>query len=504
LKKGKRVFFTSDAANSYCAIPVRAGDETKLGLITPYGMYCYKVMGQGSTGGTHSYSGFRDLVFGAIPEGLEDKDGVQFPLKGADSLIGEYGEFAFDGKMDDSYTSATCFVAMYRFLHERFFQRDCWGPIYLKDSKSCFFMESLDFVSLEAGPNGIRSSLRRRETMLAWPTPTNQEEVQAFCYLTPFLRRFIPGRPELVRILKYGDKQSSCEVEGIHQRVRKKPEMEEDFTWDRRSEVVFQALKGAIANNAMAAPDPAAQYHLAGDASKLGISGVLFQPDGIPPGTEALSKTSYRAAERIIMFISFRLSDTEKRYSNSEREALAVIRCLAEVHWMVIASSYPVFVYTDYAALKILLTGSENDTHGRIAKWQERPGEYDLRLLHRSPKRHFLGIANGLSQLPTRLLGYHTAENVEGHRPCMEGIVAVSGIARDVKINAGLSVALRLGEGFWQVGTMEGELECRNHHKGTTAEVKGEGFLGVLEAEAEPVEEMGDANVLLREAARDC
>ena len=40
LKKGKRYFFTTDAANSYWAIPVRPGDQTKLGFVTLYGMYC--------------------------------------------------------------------------------------------------------------------------------------------------------------------------------------------------------------------------------------------------------------------------------------------------------------------------------------------------------------------------------------------------------------------------------------------------------------------------------
>ena len=76
LKKGKRWLFTSDTANSYWAIPVRAGDETKLGFVTPYVMYCYNVMGQGVTGGTHTYSRFRDRVFGAIPEGFEDSSRV--------------------------------------------------------------------------------------------------------------------------------------------------------------------------------------------------------------------------------------------------------------------------------------------------------------------------------------------------------------------------------------------------------------------------------------------
>lgn len=69
--------------------------------------------------------------------------------------------------------------------------------------------------------------------------------------------------------------------------------------------MAFQALKQAIANNSMASPDPTAQYHLAVDASKQGIGGVLFQLDGIPAGTEAISNATFRAAEQIIMFISF-------------------------------------------------------------------------------------------------------------------------------------------------------------------------------------------------------
>jgi len=48
--------------------------------------------------------------------------------------------------------------------------------------------------------------------MLQWPTPTCQVDVEAFCYLTPFLRRFIPGRVELVRIIKYGASDVTKEI----------------------------------------------------------------------------------------------------------------------------------------------------------------------------------------------------------------------------------------------------------------------------------------------------
>ena len=87
-KKGKSWFFTADAANFYWAIPVHAGDEHKLGFVTPHGMYCYTVMGQGLTGGTHTYtsSWFHDLMFGNIVEG-EDENGGCIP--GFPAVIGD-------------------------------------------------------------------------------------------------------------------------------------------------------------------------------------------------------------------------------------------------------------------------------------------------------------------------------------------------------------------------------------------------------------------------------
>ena len=58
----------------------------------------------------------------------------------------------------------------------------------------------------------------------------------------------------------------------------------------------------------MAGPDCELQFHMAVDASQKATGGVLFQLHGPPPGAEA-----------------------GPEHSNSEREALAVVRGLAEV-----------------------------------------------------------------------------------------------------------------------------------------------------------------------------
>lgn len=79
----------------------------------------------------------------------------------------------------------------------------------------------------------------------------------------------------------------------------------------------------------MALPDSDRQYYLAVDASKRIVGGALFQLAGISAHTEATNSLAHWDVVRIIMFILFKLEDAETRYSNSEHEALAVIRCLA-------------------------------------------------------------------------------------------------------------------------------------------------------------------------------
>ena len=99
----------------------------------------------------------------------------------------------------------------------------------------------------------------------------------------------------------------------------------------------------------MSGADPERQYYLSMDASKYAMGGVLFQLHDVPAGTEATDR--HQADERIIMFLSFRFSDTETRYGTTDREALAIVICLAEVKWLIIGSKYPVKLYTDHQVL---------------------------------------------------------------------------------------------------------------------------------------------------------
>ena len=98
------------------------------------------------------------------------------------------------------------------------------------------------------------------------------------------------------------------------------------------------------------------------------------------------------------MFISKRLADAETRYTTTEQEALAVVRCLAEVRWLVLGARFPTKVYTDHSALITLL--KHDDAHVRIGKWQVKLAEYDLQYVHVPGSQNV--IADGLSRLPAR------------------------------------------------------------------------------------------------------
>lgn len=64
-------------------------------------------------------------------------------------------------------------------------------------------------------------------------------------------------------------------------------------------------------------------------------------------------------------------------------------------------SEYPLMIYTDHIALKgVLSKGSEGNT--RMVSWETRLGGYNLVVHHRPNSDQMMGIADGLSSMPTR------------------------------------------------------------------------------------------------------
>ena len=130
----------------------------------------------------------------------------------------------------------------------------------------------------------------------------SQEEVEAFCYLTPFLRRFIPGRAELCGILL--DREKPAKTTQLTPIADRGASLRKPFQWARAKGDAFALIKQAIAGNAMAGPDCELQFHMAMDASQKATSGVLSQLHGPPTGTKQAQNTKQQNE----LFVSFHLS----------------------------------------------------------------------------------------------------------------------------------------------------------------------------------------------------
>lgn len=292
------VYFIADASNGYWAVPMKPGDEYKTGVVSPHGHYCYLRMGQGLKGASHTYAQFGDLTFGHLP-----KTEI---VPAQDTILKDHGDAAFTIFADDHIGAATSFDSMFEFLHEKYFPRAAFGPIYLAPKKTFLFMDQLDFIGFTGSHGTLRPSMRHKRRIRDWPEPQTKEEVEAFLWITPFLRVFIPGRAEHALIIKKAylkEVPVGLAAGSSKKSVRTKWVDTGQFVWGDEQRKSFQAIKDAVSDNVMGGADPEAQYHLATDASKLCLGGVLFQLRDTPIGVEATD--SFKEKIRIIMFLSF-------------------------------------------------------------------------------------------------------------------------------------------------------------------------------------------------------
>jgi hypothetical protein len=415
------MFWWTDAANGYWAVPVWPPHVFKTAFSCALGQFAYKRMGQGLTGAPMTYSRLKDLMAGPIPEPHAEP---------AISGITLDGSAAFEYFVDDDMGAAVSFDDQLRFLHDSYFPRIAWAKLTLSPAKSAFFMPRVEGLGFVGGPLGLRPSADKVKAIRDYPVPTNEAEIDKFLFMTTYIRKFIPGRAEYARIMKEAVikvaesiPRSGLSVEEVGKEGKGEGGVQEGqrakggkrkisrktigFEWRKDQQDAFEAIKHAIINNACWGGDPTFQYHLSTDASSYAYGGILFQLPTLPAGT-TLDKTN-KDHMRIVQFISKAFSDPETRYHTTEREGLAVIRCLEEVRWLVMqAMDVPVMVYTDHKSLLSIMDGSlakespNAARSARIDRWQLRLAEYNLKFKHIPGGEN--KIADGLSRLPVSAL----------------------------------------------------------------------------------------------------
>ena len=173
--------------------------------------------------------------------------------------------------------------------------------------------------------------------------PENATEVRSFLGMAQYSARFIPNFSTITEPLRNLTKKDSA------------------WQWEEGEENAFRNIQDALTEEVTTSFfDPQQETTIHVDASPVNVAGILSQEG------------------RIVTYASHSLTTTEARYSQTEREALAVVWACEHFHTYI--SGAPVTVITDHQPL--LGIWKKPNPPLRIARWGLRLQPYDIKLTY--------------------------------------------------------------------------------------------------------------------------
>ena len=161
------------------------------------------------------------------------------------------------------------------------------------------------------------------------------------------------------------------------------------WIWGRREDTAFQDLKQALAGaDVMDYFNPSRHTEVLVDASPVGVAAILMQEG------------------HVICYSSRALTETEQRYSQTDREMLAVVFGVEHFHMYVYGAEFDVI--TDHKPLLGIIR-SQKPTTARIERWRLRLMPYNVTLRYR-PGKDENNPADFISRHPTMQPGKDNAD----------------------------------------------------------------------------------------------
>ena len=156
------------------------------------------------------------------------------------------------------------------------------------------------------------------------------------------------------------------------------------FIWSSTCEQAFHDLKQALTTApVLAYPNFSRPFLLSTYAYQVAIGAVLEQVDTM----------NYRHP---IAYFSRTLNTTQRKYSVSEKECLALVESIRHFRQFLTLGHF--LVYTDHKALQALTNPKSKVAEGRLQRWQLFLQSFDFTIYHR-PGSHNV-VADTLSRIP--------------------------------------------------------------------------------------------------------
>ena len=192
--------------------------------------------------------------------------------------------------------------------------------------------------------------------------PENAGEVRSFLGLVNYCGRFIHDMATISEPLRLLTRKGTV------------------FTWGDAQKQAFMALKTKLCNvPVLGYFDKSCKTQVIADASPYGLAGVLVQIQN--------------GQNRIIAYANRTLTPIERKYSQTEKEALALVWACERFHVYLYGADVDLIM--DHKALEFIFSPRSKPS-ARIERWVLRLQPYQYRVVHIAGKKN---IADSLSRL---------------------------------------------------------------------------------------------------------
>ena len=233
------------------------------------------------------------------------------------------------------------------------FQRLREKHLTLNASKCKYNKSTLEFFGHVFSKGGMSADPKKIDAIIKLDPPTDVSSVRSFLGMTNFCARYLPNYATLSEPLR---------------RLTRKGE---PWHWTSEQELALSKIRQAlVAKQVMSYFDINKDTEILVDAGPLGLGAVLVQH-------EPSSDRKY-----VVAYASRALTQTEQRYSQTEREALAVIWACEHFHIYIYGK--PVVIYTDHKPLVSLFGNPRAKPPARIERWSLRLQPYDAIIRYRA------------------------------------------------------------------------------------------------------------------------